>query len=231
MRDLIVLVPTRGRPHNIRELMTAFEETETKSDLVAVVADDDETLDAENGYRSIAELEICVVKYEQFGMAYPLNAAARRYMHDYRYFSFLGDDHRPRTKNWDQIFIAELQRLKTGLVYGDDLLQGERLPTAVAMTGDIVRALNGMCPPGMRHLFTDNFWLELGKQINSITYMPNVILEHMHPCVGKTEWTDQYRAVNAKDMFETDRTLLENYLISSDYKKLLENIGHKVNMP
>jgi hypothetical protein len=59
----------------------------------------------------------------------------------------MGDDHRPRTKGWDQAYLDALRELGTGIVYGDDLLQGEKLPTQCAMTADIVRALGHMAPP------------------------------------------------------------------------------------
>ena len=155
-------------------------------------------------------------------MAKPLNFAANLMRDKYRHFAFLGDDHRPRTKNWDLHFINALDELGTGLVYGDDLLQGENLATAVAMSGDIVRALNGMVPQGMIHLYLDNFWMTLGKDLNALRYLPEVIIEHLHPIAGKAEWDDQYREVNAQEVFSADKQALDDYLASAEYQQLLE---------
>jgi hypothetical protein len=186
MKNLVILVPSRERPHNIAELIKSLDETETESDLI-VILDDDEPC-----FEQYIELgaTILTVEKDGRGMAKPLNFAANLFKNDYRHFAFLGDDHRPRTKNWDVHFINALDELETGLVYGNDLFQGEQLPTAVAMTGNIVKALEGMVPPGMIHLYLDNFWLQLGKDLGSIRYMGHVIIEHLHPAAGKGEWDE-----------------------------------------
>ena len=58
--------------------------------------------------------------------------------------------------DWDKAFEKALLG-KTGIAYGDDLLQGQNLPTAFAMTRDIVLELNGITFPGCKHLYFDNF--------------------------------------------------------------------------
>jgi hypothetical protein len=116
----------------------------------------------------------------------------------------MGDDHRPRTVGWDAAYLNALHELGTGIVYGDDRLQGEALPTQCAMTADIVRALGYMAPAGLRHLAVDNFWLDLGRGAGCLRYLPDVVVEHMHPLAGKAEWTPGHRRVNAPAMYERD---------------------------
>ena len=217
MRNLVVLVPSRNRPQNIEDLIKSFDETETESDLIVIVDDDEPQMDA---YLQLG-CDVLMVEKQGKGMAKPLNFAARHYAHKYRHFAFLGDDHRPRTKNWDVHFINKLDELGTGLVYGNDLLQGENLATAVAMTGNIVKELGGMVPQDMIHLYLDNFWMTLGKDLNALAYLPEVILEHLHPVAGKAEWDDQYREVNAPEVYSADKKALDDYLASEAYIKLL----------
>lgn len=218
MRNLVVLVPSRNRPQNIADLIQAFEETETESDLIVIVDDDEPQMDA---YLQLG-CDVLMVEKRGKGMAKPLNFAARHFAHKYRHFAFLGDDHRPRTKNWDVHFINALDELGTGLVYGNDLLQGENLATAVAMSGDIVNALGGMVPPDMIHLYLDNFWMTLGKDLNALRYIPEVVLEHLHPVAGKAEWDEGYLAVNAEEVYSADRIAFESYIKSEEYQKLLK---------
>ena len=218
MRNLAVLVPSRNRPGSIAELCHAFELTDTDADLIVIVDDDEPQMDA---YLNLG-CDILVFKKYGKGMAKPLNFAAQLMRDKYRHFAFLGDDHRPRTKNWDLLLLNALDELGTGVVYGDDLLQGENLATAVAMSGDIVRALNGMVPQGMIHLYLDNFWMTLGKDLNALRYLPEVIIEHLHPIAGKAEWDDQYREVNAQEVFSADKQALDDYLASAEYQQLLE---------
>ena len=220
MRNLVVLVPSRNRPQNIEDLIKSFDETETESDLIVIVDDDEPQMDA---YLQLG-CDVLMVEKQGKGMAKPLNFAARHYAHKYRHFAFLGDDHRPRTKNWDVHFINKLDELGTGLVYGDDLLQGENLATAVAMTGNIVKELGGMVPQDMIHLYLDNFWMTLGKDLNALAYLPDVILEHLHPVAGKAEWDDQYREVNAPEVYSADKKALDDYLASDAYRELLKSL-------
>lgn len=217
MRNLVVLVPSRNRPENIADLITSFDETGTESDLIVIVDDDEPQMDQylQQG------CDVLMVQKQGKGMAKPLNFAANLYADKYRHFAFLGDDHRPRTKNWDVEFINKLDELGTGLVYGNDLLQGENLPTAVAMTGNIVRELGGMVPQEMIHLYLDNFWMTLGKDLNALAYMPGVILEHLHPVAGKAQWDEGYRAVNAEEVYSADKKALDDYLASDAYQQLL----------
>ena len=218
MRNLVVLVPSRNRTQNIAELIKSYDETETESDLIVIVDDDEPQMDA---YLQLG-CDVLMIEKQGKGMAKPLNFAARHYAHKYRHFAFLGDDHRPRTKNWDLQFINTLDELGTGLVYGNDLLQGENLATAIGMTGNIVNALGGMVPPDMIHLYLDNFWMTLGKDLNALRYIPEVVLEHLHPIAGKAEWDEGYREVNAEEVYSADRQALDDYLKSNQYQQLLE---------
>lgn len=212
-----IIVPTRGRPGNIVELIASLEETLTTAELWLVCDEDDPQLPE---YKAI-EANIFVFKREGKGMAKPLNKAAKELSYNYDFFCFLGDDHRPRTKQWDDHFEQELIRMETGLVYGNDLIQGAGLPTAVVMTADIVRQLEGMVPPNMIHLYLDNFWLKLGQDLDSITYLPEVIIEHLHPIAGKAEWDQNYRDVNAQEVYSADAIAFKDYLASPDYQRLL----------
>ena len=92
------------------------------------------------------------------------------------------------------------------------------------MTGDIVMELKGMVPPDMVHLYLDDFWLRLGRDLNAIKYLPEVILEHLHPIAGKAEWDEGYRAVNAQDVYDADREALKTYLQSEAYSTLLATL-------
>lgn len=125
---------------------------------------------------------------------------------------FMGDDHRPRTKGWDAEFLTELQKMQTGIVYGNDLIQGENLPTAVAMTSDIIETLGYMVPPNMKHMWLDNYWKELGQKTGILRYRPDVIIEHLHPIAGRAPWDDGYLAVNA--LMQSDKDAWDAYVLA-----------------
>lgn len=217
-RDLVVIVPTRGRPHNALALKEAFYDTEANSDLVFVVDFDDPMIEE---YQNLP-IDILTYEREGKGMAAPLNKAARELLAccqgGYKYFAFMGDDHRPRTMKWDSEIIKHLADLHpSGIVYGNDLLQGANLPTAVFMTRNIVEVLDGMVPPTMKHLYLDDFWLHLGHSIKSIRYLENVIIEHLHPIAGKAAMDAGYAEVNASDISSHDHQAFNDYIRSEPY--------------
>lgn len=217
----LVLVPTRGRPQNAVEVLKAHKKLSCRSDLLFVVDTDDDSLIE---YRTAVGVEYIIeVENTTRGMAYPINAAAKKYVNDYEFFTFIGDDHRFKTPDWDVTLMRAIGS-RPGLAYGNDLLQGVNLPTAVMMSAAIVRSLGGMVPPKMRHLYLDNFWKQLGEDLKNLSYLPSVIIEHLHPMAGKAEWDEGYRAVNAREVYSFDALMFDNYIKSEDYAVLLKNL-------
>jgi hypothetical protein len=76
----------------------------------------------------------------------------------------------------------------------------------------------------MKHLYLDNFWKALGEDLGNLAYLPQVIIEHLHPVAGKAEWDEGYRAVNAQEVYSFDRLMFDNYIKSEDYQVLLKTL-------
>jgi hypothetical protein len=221
MADLIVVVPSRGRPESVRELAEAFDTTcAGNTELVLAVDDNDPTWVAYSeavlnlAGASKTRVSLCQV-IEPASMVRALNATAlvvASVCDSMPYaVGFMGDDHRPRSHGWDSAYLEALWDLGTGIVYGDDLLQGRKLPTQCAMTVDIVRTLGYMSPPSLTHMYVDNFWLALGEQAQCIKYLPDVVVEHRHPVAGKAQWDEGYKRVNDASMFAKDEAAFSEY--------------------
>src|SRR5215217_8262719 len=164
VNDLLVVCPTRGRPHNIARLIDAWASTATPelgAQLLVAVDDDDP---AKPDYLEVVH-EVGFAWLEAGprptvpGMTEVLNRYAVRYAGSYQALGFMGDDHQPASDGWDRRVLAALEELGTGIVYGDDRFQRENLPTSAFMTSDIIRALGWMAPPELGHLWVDNAWL------------------------------------------------------------------------
>ena len=219
---MCVVVPSRGRPENAERLAQAFKDTNTEADLYIVIDNDDpkwnEYAKSENYKKLPADNKTCgCAKYLNTGAVYLLDITKFPL---YDYFVFMGDDHLPRTKNWDKAFIQALGQ-NTGIVYGDDLLQGANLPTAFGMTRDLVNELRGMTFPGCVHLFFDNFVKQLGLDLEYLKYLPDVIIEHLHPAAGKAEMDEGYARVNQPKWYEQDLLTLQRYFTSPEYAELV----------
>jgi hypothetical protein len=217
--ELTVVVPSRGRPDALRDLVGAFQMTTTAGTRLVVAVDEDDPYLV--GYHRVQEatracqigtgpVYLEPVPYFDLVVGPPsrigpiLNDVVPRYAVDSFAMGFMGDDHRPRTQGWDRAYVDALYELGTGVVWGDDLIMGPQIPTQVAMTSNIVLATGHFVPEGMKHLWLDNAWKAIGEA-TSFRYLPHVIVEHMHPIAGKGEWDASYRANNTDEVFEHDR--------------------------
>lgn len=224
--DLTVFVPTRGRPQQLVDFASNFDQTKTSSatKVVFVVDEDDRDL-ARYKAKNAERWDIFVAPTTRRGMVGALNAA----FNDYRErgalgfaVGFQGDDHRPRTVGWDTRYLDVLQDLGTGLVYGNDLYQGPTMPTQIAFTTDIALAVGYMSPPELDHLCVDVVWREWGKAIDRYVYLDDVIVEHMHPLAGKAKNDKEYRAVNSTLMARHDN---DAYLMYMERGRFTEDVG------
>jgi len=219
MRDLAVLIPTRGRPDNIRKVISAWDFTNAwdRADMILVVDADDPEID---DYRRVVEEflseapEECtalglVEVTEWMPMVHKLNLAAQNMALGYFALGFAGDDHLPRTINWADRYLTVLREMGSGMVYGDDGYQGAKLSTEWAVTSDTVRALGRMVPADVEHMYCDNSMMDLFGGAKAMRHLPEVRIEHMHYTVGKSEPDAQYQRVNHRDQFAKDRRAYE----------------------
>lgn len=216
---MVVIVPSRGRPANAARLIEAWKATTRGETLLAIVtdADDpeayayDELQLGEHGHGFIGRFILGAVDGQRLRLGGILNRIGYGYATESfaRVIGFMGDDCVPRTEGWDLAVTDALTELGSGIVYGNDLLQGEKLPTAAFMTSDIIRTLGWMCPPTLEHLYIDNAWLELGRSMGRLRYLPEVVLEHMHPDAGKAVQDGTYREANAPERDRRDRAAFE----------------------
>jgi hypothetical protein len=214
-----VLCPTRGNPGALLEAYMSFRHSvvSPRSRFIGVVDHDDPSMDT---YVSICEdtsLRIMVVPKASSGnMNLALNYGAAAVVaagcEDDELIGFIGDDHRFRTKDWDVMLQSAAQQTGGGLYYGDDLFQGENLPTAVFISAKIVRALGWFGLPGARHLYLDNTWKLLGDSADCLYYLPDIVVEHVHPAAGKAAWDENHVRVNSNDNYAHDRSVFEAWM-------------------
>jgi hypothetical protein len=215
--ELLVIVPSKGRPQSVARVYEAWVKTgafEHAKLVFAVDADDSKHsayFDADL-LRGLPQPGNATVYFQTFATWQPmvpkLNECARiACLADDRFemVAFMGDDHVPRSHGWAARYVEALRDLGTGIVYGDDLVQGEKLPTQWAMTSDIVSALGRMVPAPVEHLYCDNAVLDLGRAADCIRYLPDVVIEHCHPVAQRGAWDAGYERVNSRTQYAADR--------------------------
>lgn len=192
MRDLLVAVPSRGRPDNLARLMDAMADT-CRGDTHLVVGLD--TDDPERwAYPEGPEYEVRPGLRQVVGW---LNALIVPRVDDYRFVGHLGDDNVPRTIGWDVRIMEALRR--TPFAFGNDLYPLRTpgsLATHVFTRVEVVTALGYFGPPVLRHMYVDNAWQAWGEA-TGMTFLPDVVIEHLHYTVGKAPVDESYTASSA----------------------------------
>jgi hypothetical protein len=222
MNTNLVILPTRSRPDSAERCINALKEHSVMSDFIIAIDDDQADL-----YPRLDG-----VTYEinpRLRMNGTLNLVANKYADKYETIFFLGDDHLVQTPNWDEYLSKAIAHTGYGLAYGNDLLQGQRLATAVMMSTNIIKAVGYMAPPKLIHLYMDNYWMILGKELKTLWYFDNVIIEHLHPVAGKTSWDEQYMEANSNEVGTADRLELHRYM-EEDFKGELEKIKKAIGL-
>lgn len=200
-----VLVPSRGRPSAMAELSDHFKESCRDSTVLHWILDaDDPQLDEYHAaYRETTYQfqALWIVPKGTPGIVWPVNWVIDEiFRPEFGFYptvlGFLGDDFVPRTEGWDLKLQGRLSQAGTGVAYGNDLFQRERLATAWFVTRDIVQTLGHLAPRELRHLWVDNYWMDLGRGADCLYYLEDVVLEHMHPLAGKAEWDPTYERNN-----------------------------------
>src|SRR5262249_21190602 len=155
MRDLAILVPSRGRPESVARLVQACEKTcGTDYHLVFAFDDNDKLIQASKR----AAGHSYVMTGPRKGLAEWTNVLWRELRHEFSYFASIGDDHIPRTPGWDTYLTGALDSHAGGFALVRDG------PPAAATRPHRGRARAGRdeLPGDVRHLRTgaERAWVD-----------------------------------------------------------------------
>lgn len=226
-QGLLTCVPTRNRVENALGLLTTFYNTSMADDsgLLFVVGTEDPRL---KEYKSRLPADHLLI-FPERGIVKAMNyVVSAGYTKEFEAIGFMGDDHRPRTVGWDLSYRDTLREIGGGFVYGNDLLMGERIPTQVAISSTIIEALGYFGHTRFTHLNVDVSWKDLGEAIGRIVYLPDVIVEHMHPAAGKAEDDSGYKWANSPVMVNLDDRAYADWKrhdFKSDVRRMREALG------
>ena len=198
-------MPTRTRNTNHLEFAQEFFKNSKISDLMFGLDEDDQ-----HRYDRIPGARYHSHPRSETRMAGALNFLASKYASQYEYIVSMGDDHRIRTPEWDIIMYEKIKNIPLCVAYGNDLFQGELLSTSVVMDSRIIQTLGFIAPPSLIHAFVDNFWMDLGKALGTLTYFPDVIIEHMHYVNSKAIQDNLYLETSVN--YQSDQNTYADYL-------------------
>lgn len=218
---LAVLVPSRGRPDNVRRLSHALEETVTIPYTLWLRLDND---DPTHEQYPVDEGIITLIGDRVFFAASVNELAERAIQRGATHLAILGDDVVPETPGWDTRLIAALHG-RLGVAYGSDGLEhlhGPELPTHVLVPAELFTRLGWIALPELRHLFCDNVWRALGEGLGNFAYRPEVKLTHLHPWAKKAPSDKTYAEANDGRMRALDKKTFEDWRAGVGYREAMK---------
>ena len=174
--DLLVMVPTRGRPEQCKRLLESFRETATCADLVFVLDPDDEDTYADVEWGDAMH----GVLAPRGTLQDKLNQTAAAYAGAYRALMWAGDDHVFKSQAWDLEMLGVLHDMGgSGWVYPETRRRAD-VPEIWMCSSDVTQALGWFFNPVLSHFYGDNSVGELGKRAGLIRRCPQAVIDHLH---------------------------------------------------
>lgn len=221
-----ILLPSRGRAHNVARFLDAVRTTASDSHVYLRLDEDDPTLYA---YAQILEhvndAEYTLVTGPRTGFAASMNELAERAEIDgMTHVGMFGDDVEPLTPYWDVALVDALGD-RLGVSYGNDGLRKKHapdLPTHYVTQIEVYRRLGYLAPPGIRHLFLDNVARDIGRVLKNFVYVP-VTLTHHHPWVAGEHLHDSTYAEGGRnpEIRLADQRAYLKWMQAKDWRKRL----------
>jgi len=185
-----LLVPTRGRPHNIARLLDSLDSTTTGRIEVVWCVDDDDA----PSVRALADQTYGPVVVGPRECPNQLwNTAWVGAKGDI--LAPMGDDVVFRTPGWDRMVEDEFAKWPDRIVFvnGRDGAHGPALGTHGFLHRRWVDAVGRFCPPYFSHDYPDLWLTEVADALGRRVFLPELFTEHLHPNLGKAPDDDTYR--------------------------------------
>src|SRR5215475_352614 len=148
MRDLAIIVPSRGRPASVARLTETCART-CRTDYQLIWAFDDDDPDIQASKRAAGHGY--VYTGERKGLAEWTNVLWRKHEHDFAYFASIGDDHIPQTDGWDKHLCGALAAHGGGFSYcwNGHVQATPNLPEMCVASAAVLSALGWFAEPSM----------------------------------------------------------------------------------
>ena len=187
MKDLLLVVPSRGRPGNIARLRDAMKETCQGDTWLEVGLDADDP--ARGEYPDGVSYTVLAGVHKVTAWC---NVLAVPEASAFRYLGHFGDDNVPRTPGWDTQVMEALE--KTPFAFANDQYPGRTpgtLSCHIFMRSEVVRALGYFGPPSIAHMYVDVAWYAWGTACG-ITYLHDTLIPHLHYTTGQSGHDQTY---------------------------------------
>lgn len=173
--SLLVMIPTRGRPEQCKNLIESFDKNTDNADLVFLTDADDES------YKDFDwQGHACLVTDPRPTMVQKLNSAAYKFLDDYDVMAWYADDNEFVTPHWDTLMLNTLDEMGgSGWVYSWDHRRTD-IPETWMVSTDIVREMGWYANPLMSMYFVADSIAIIAKRASLLRFCKEADIPHHH---------------------------------------------------
>lgn len=189
-----ILVPTKKRPNNLIRFVDNIATTaDNVNDIeLCLYLDDDDDI-------SIPAVQQIAEKINTQAIQGNLKLGSQMYNELYKLaqgkiYMISADDIIFKNKGWDTLVknVFEKYEDKILYLYGEDGFQHGRIGTHGFIHSNWIDILGYTLPWKLSFAYVDEWLTELAARVGRNIYLPELVIEHLHPCVGKAPNDETY---------------------------------------
>ena len=225
--SILAICPTRERVDKCRRMLYSFDFASREgADIIFCLDYDDPQL---GKYIELFEAEKrrYYIYFEKQTITQMFNDVALNHGRSYDIYHTSNDDFVYDTVDFDRLVIESVEANGSGIYYGNDKHWGADMAVAPFITADLVRAVGYLQMPRLIHLCNDTVWTEIGRTLGRLFYIPEIVIDHIHPETKGIERDVISQRVNSPEAYQQDYI---NYLLwykfdrEKDLDKCLEKL-------
>ena len=218
MNAISILTPTRNRPNNCDRFIKSLYETTQYTGTLELLFYVDSDDPAKDIYKEIEERwqnnfwRIEFVIGEPMSVSKSWNIIAEKSLGDIMIMG--NDDLIYKTVRWDSKLMARLLELDNPyyLSWFNDGINGNRHCAFPVITREWYETLGYFSPGIFNFGYNDTWVYDIAKRVGKLNYMNEILVEHLHFSVGKSDMDDTYarnRTQEKGNLYRKDREIYE----------------------
>ena len=218
MNAISILTPTRNRPNNCDRFIKSLYETTQYTGTLELLFYVDSDDPAKDIYKEIEERwqnnfwRVEFVIGEPMSVSKSWNIIAKKSLGDIMIMG--NDDLVYKTVRWDSKLMAKLIELDNPyyLTWFNDGINGNRHCAFPVISREWYEALGYFSPGVFNFGYNDTWVYDIAKRVGKLNYMSEILVEHLHFSVGKSNMDDTYarnRTQEKGNLYRKDKEIYE----------------------
>ena len=218
MKAISILTPTRNRPNNCDRFIKSLYETTQYTGTLELLFYVDSDDPAKDIYKEIEERwqnnfwRVEFVIGEPMSVSKSWNIIAKKSLGDIMIMG--NDDLVYKTVRWDSKLMAKLIELDNPyyLTWFNDGINGNRHCAFPVISREWYEALGYFSPGVFNFGYNDTWVYDIAKRVGKLNYMSEILVEHLHFSVGKSNMDDTYarnRSQEKGNLYRKDKEIYE----------------------